>query len=247
MKSRFTRSSFLPSGDGWTEQLLQQQMEVDTSVQFDPAAFQAAILAAMKAEINSAVNGATAGLRKDLIKELKVTPPPTPEVKAEPIVEPKPGEKIDPQINALQLQLKQMTEANNARIAELENKSKESDGRAEKKDRENFIVNKLANLKFRSEAARADAIEYFAKSAERDDSGNLISNNLPLDKYIEQEMGATGSRAYMIQPVETAGSGAGKGSAYGAGKALDLDNIKPGMGSDAIKAAADQIKAFMPR
>jgi hypothetical protein len=155
--------------------------------------------------------------------------PPTPE-----------GGSTDPKY----VELKKNYATVQADLDAVRKRAEESERRADEKDRQAQIGTVLNKYQFASEEAAADARALFFSQVARVKDGDVLvgpDGTTPYDKYIRDAL--EGSKSFFLAPKNVSGAGAGNPGARG-GKAIDLDDIKPGMSADAMREAAAQIAAL---
>lgn len=192
---------------------------------FDPAAFKAEIMG----EFNKGINAISKQLKAFKPDPAPALPVPDPAPNADPT------KPVDPEKNALLLQIKRLTEDSDKRIKALETTNQETASKAETTDRESKIRSKLADYAFVNESAKETAFQLFKQAVTRSDDGALVAGDLPFDKFIETEL--PGSHAYLLAPKDVSGSGARKGGQSGPRKFTleDIDNIKTLPAEDQLK------------
>lgn len=122
-------------------------------------------------------------------------------------------------------------------------KMAETERRAEEKDRGAQIQGIMSEFTFASPEAAAAAKSYFLGQVARVKDGEALvgpDGTMPFDTFLRESL--SGPQSFFLAPKNV--SGAGAGNPGGGNKALDIDNIKPGMSADDMRAFAAQIAAL---
>jgi hypothetical protein len=198
------------------------------AVTFDPGAFKTEILG----EFNKTINGALKSLKTDFTKALEGLKPAAGGTgggagegaggSGSGTGEGAGTKGADPQVNALQLELKKEREQNAARIKALEDQSKADRDRAEQMALGGALRDALSKYDFVGADAQADAVALFTPQVQKAEDGSYVAGDLPLDKFIEQQL--NGKKGYLLKPKDVSGAGARTGKAAGS-KKWDLDTV----------------------
>jgi hypothetical protein len=193
----------------------------DPPAAFDPAPLKAELLGEFRKELNGAIKAMKTEFTK-LIPKPAADPP---ALGGDPPVDPPaPGAKT-PAENALALELKNYRTSSEARIKALETTNQETAKGAEKTDRESRIRSELAKYQFANDKARDTAFKLFTTEVTRAEDGSLVANELPFEKFIENELPS--NHSYLLAPKDLGGADARRGKTPG-GKKWDLDrDLKP--------------------
>jgi hypothetical protein len=199
--------------------------------QFDPVAFEKKMTDTMNATFN--------GFAKNLKTEITKMIPKPKDGDGGDGGDPPPGDDKSKPAGDLRLQrkLEQLEkDLANERAAreKTEASAKETNRRAE-------LSKALNGIPFANEKAALAAQRLFDADVRYNDAGELVAgpDELPVGEYIKAQMR---DHEYLLAPKQTGGSGASPGK-QGAGKALTLDDIKPGMSDESRTALAAQIKS----
>lgn len=230
------KSQYLPSGPEFTEHLMQQQMEGESdpapAAPFDPDAFFLRFETALDKRVNALD-------RRIKAFEKPISSPP-PDVSPVPPPPPDPdGKAKDPHIAGLELKLKQTTDTFQKRLDEMTEREQKAQKKADDADRLSLVRAKLSKMNLREDAFD-DAVDHFATRTGRSEDGSLVAGDLPFEQYIETQL--TGTKAYMVKPKDTVGSGASAGQRVN-GKVVSMESIRPGMSKEETQAAMSQIAA----
>jgi hypothetical protein len=183
------------------------------AVTFDPGAFKTEILG----EFNKTINGALKSLKTDFTKALEGLKPAAGGTgggagegaggSGSGTGEGAGTKGADPQVNALQLELKKEREQNAARIKALEDQSKADRDRAEQMALGGALRDALSKYDFVGADAQADAVALFTPQVQKAEDGSYVAGDLPL-----------------LKPKDVSGAGARTGKAAGS-KKWDLDTV----------------------
>lgn len=140
-----------------------------------------------------------------------------------------------------------------ARISELEaarNADKEAADKAREaardRDRLAQIRTALSAHQFASDSAAEDALSFFGSKLKFNDQDQLVTpDGTPVKDWIGKTL--TNDRPYLLKPRDVGGAGAQNGGTGTGGKAIDLDDIKPGMSTEQKKALEQQLAQMMRR
>lgn len=193
---------------------------------FDPNAFKSELLGEVKT------------LFAEFGKSLKPEPA-KPEAKPEPKAEPKPGDHDQAAL------LARINELESARKADKEAADKAREA-ARDRDRLAQIRTQLSSHQFASDSAAEDALSYFGSKLKFNDQDQLVTpDGKPVKEWIASTL--QNDRPYLLKPREVGGAGAQNGGTGTGGKAIDLDDIKPGMSTEQKKALEQQLAQMMRR
>jgi hypothetical protein len=190
---------------------------------FDKDAFRAEIFG----EFDKRFNGFSKSLKTDIAKLL-----PKPAGEGGEGGDPPPGDDKTKPTGDLKLQRKlDQLEKDLANERAAREKTEAS---AKETNRRSEISKALNGIPFANEKAALAAQRLFDADVRYNEAGELVAgpDELPVGDYIKAQMR---EHEYLLAPKQTGGSGANPGK-QGAGKALTLDDIKPGM-SDADRSA----------
>lgn len=198
---------------------------------FDPAKFRTDMLA----DVNKSINGALARLEKLVTKK----EPDTKTADSDQTADPAKGDpKADPEV----VRLRKQMEAINSRLEESEKKRTEAEARAEAQRRDGIVRDHLG--KAGVPADRIDkAMRIVLPDIKRTESGDYVAGDdeSPVAEYVTNFVKAND---YLLPAMNKSGSGASGNQAGAAGgKRIDINDIKPGMSADDMKAAWAQLQS----
>jgi hypothetical protein len=202
---------------------------------FDPVAFEKKMTDTM----NATFNGFAKSLKTEISKMIPKPkdgdagdggdPPPVDD-KGKPVGDPKLQRKLD--------QLEKDLANERAAREKTEASAKETNRKA-------AISAALNGIQFANDRAAIAAQRLFDADVRYNDAGELVAgpDEMPVGDYIKAQMR---DHEYLLAPKQTGGSGANPGK-QGAGKALTLDDIKPGMSAEDRAALVAQINTSAGR
>lgn len=200
---------------------------------FDPVAFETKILGEIDTRLNKTINGFGKAFKNDFQKMIEGLKPAanagagagsgagagegagTGEGAGA-------GKPADPQVNALQLELKKIREQSEARIKALEDENTTNKQKAEEMARDKALGEALGKFEFITPEARNTAAQLLRNAIQRTDDGEFVAGDLPLDKYVETELPS--KHAYLLKGKDVSGANARPGKA-GGGKKWDLESV----------------------
>lgn len=205
---------------------------------FDQAAFKAELMG----EINKTINGSLKTLKADFAK--LVTPPKTdpPAQQDPPAADAKDGKAVDPEKNALMLELKTLKTSFTDKFKQLEEQKAAADKKADEAERDSLIRSELGKYSFAPGKAAETAFALVKAAVTRAEDGTLVANDLPLGKYIETELPT--NHAYLLAARDIGSAGGRPGNKTpGGGKQFSEADLEPAVfdkKSPAEKAAIRQ-------
>lgn len=150
--------------------------------------------------------------------------------------------RLPPEVNAELLELRRYRDTSEQRLSQLEQEREENAIRAEQADRSAAIQGFLNKYPFANDASRNIAFQYFFNNADRNEEGDIIAGNLPIDRFIEENMGNL-SGLLASRPVGGAGSQMGNGRAK---VGPQMEDIGPGMKPEDRDAAWNAAVSALP-
>ncbi len=120
------------------------------------------------------------------------------------------------------LEIKKLRQESTDRIAALENENKATKAQGEQLAQDSALREALDGFEFMSPEAKNTAISILKPAIARADDGSFVAGDLPLKKFIENELPT--KHAYLIKGKDVGGANARPGNA-GSGKKYDLDTV----------------------
>ncbi len=172
---------------------------------------------------NTTLNGFAKTMKADFAK--LVTP-----VKAEPVVDPvadpgTSGKAVDPEKNALMLELKTLKTSFTEKFKAMEDAKTASDKKADESERDSLIRAELGKYNFAPGKAAETAFALVKAAVSRADDGSLVAGDLPMSKYIETELPT--NHPYLLAARETGSAGARSGKSAGGAKQYTMADLDP--------------------
>lgn len=109
-------------------------------------------------------------------------------------------------------------------------------------DKETKIRTAMTAFDFLTDDAREDCYAALDKAVTRNDAGELIANDLPVDAFVKDFV--PGKKAYLLKPENVSGGGiAPSGGRLAGGKKATMEMISPNMTKEESNAVGAAIQA----
>jgi hypothetical protein len=190
---------------------------------FDAAAFKSELFG----EFNKVLNGFAKTLKADVTKLVtpKQADTTTTADTSTADTSAQGNKSVDPEKNALALELKTLKASFNDKFKALEDAKLAADKKADEAERDSLIRAELGKYSFAPGKAAETAFAIVKAAVQRSEDGSLVAGDLPMAKFIETELPT--NHPYLLAAKDLGSAGARPGKSAGGQKQFTMADLDP--------------------